>query len=90
VILEAILTVVKVLLQFIFALLPDIPNFEVGLLESLNTYIGYIFNHLELLGFFVRISTIKTLIPLVIIVVNFEHVYHFALWVIKKLPFGMS
>lgn len=85
-ILEAILNLVKILLQFVFALLPDIPNFDVELLSSLTDYINLIFDNLGLLGFFFPISTFKIIIPLLIVVINFEHIYHFALWILKKIP----
>lgn len=85
-ILEAIMNLVKVLLNVVFALLPDVPNFDITLLDSLTQYINMIFNNLGLLGFFVRISTIKALVPLVIIAINFEDIYHFIMWVVKKLP----
>lgn len=87
-ILEAIFSLIKILLDFVFALLPNVPNFDIALLSSLNTYIDLIFDNLGLLGFFVDINTVKVLVPLVIIAINFEHVYHFALWVIHKLPIG--
>lgn len=80
------MTLVKVLIEFVFALLPNIPSFNVKLLDDLTTYINMIFDNLGLLGFFVDVSTIKVIIPLLIIAINFEHIYHFALWVIKKLP----
>lgn len=85
-ILEAIMNLVKVLLNVVFALLPDVPNLDITLLDSLTQYINMIFNNLGLLGFFVRISTIKALVPLVIIAINFEDIYHFVMWVVKKLP----
>lgn len=89
-ILETILNLIKVFLQFFFGLLPDVPSLELTLLDSLTQYINMIFTNTGLLGFFVRISTIKALVPLIIIVINFEHIYHFALWVIKKLPFSID
>lgn len=89
-ILESILNVAKNLLHFIFLLLPDVPNLNITLLDSLSTYIDMIFSKTGLLGFFVRIGTIKILVPLIIVVINFEHIYHFALWCIHKLPWSID
>lgn len=86
-ILEVIMNLVRGLLDTVFALLPNVPDFDITLLDSLTTYMNMIFDNLGLLGFFVRISTIKTLTPWIIIVISFESVYHFALWVIHKIPF---
>lgn len=85
-IIEVIINLVTILLKFIFDLLPDVPDFPQSLLSSIDNVTSVVFNNLSLLGLFVRIDTIKILVPLVIIVVNFEHIYHFAMWVIKKLP----
>lgn len=86
-ILESVMSLVRVLLDTVFAFLPNVPDFDITLLDSLTTYINMIFDNLGLLGFFVRVSTIKVLTPLVIIVVMFEDIYHFILWVLKKIPF---
>lgn len=79
---------IKTILEFLFNLLPDVPNFSSNIINSLDSYLDLIFGNLSLLGFFVDISLIKILVPLVIIVLNFEHIYHFAIWIIKKLPIG--
>ena len=79
---------IKTILEFLFNLLPDVPNFSSNIINSFDSYLDLIFGNLSLLGFFVDISLIKILVPLVIIVLNFEHIYHFAIWIIKKLPIG--
>ncbi len=89
-ILEFIIGFIIDLVNFLLSLLPDLPGFDSTILNSLNTFINMIFNNLGLLGFFIHISTIKTLIPLVILVVNFDKIYHFAMWVIRKLPINIS
>ena len=35
-------------------------------------------------------DTIKILVPLVVVVYNFEHIYHFAIWLIKKIPLSID
>ena len=56
-------------------------------MNSYNHVLDVIFNNTQWLSMFVRLETIKTLVPLVIFVINFEYIYHFAMWVIKKIPF---
>lgn len=84
---EGFCSLVSFLLQFIFTLLPDLPSFDVSLLDALTKYVNLIFNNLGLLGFFVDINAIKPLVPLVILVINFERIYHFIIWLINKIPF---
>ncbi len=85
-----ILDLAKLLVDLIFAVLPSLPQLDVSILTSLNGFVNLIFDHLDLLGFFVRISTIKTLVPLVILAANFDHIYHFSMWIIRKLPINAS
>lgn len=89
-ILKAIFDLILFLLKTIFGILPNIPQFPDSLLSSLNTVFSTIFNNLDLLGIFVRIDTIKILVPLLIIVVNFEHIYHFTMWIVKKIPLSID
>ena len=86
-ILESILEVVYQLLNLIFLLIPDIPPLEISLLADLNSFIDLIFDNLGLLGFFIDISTLKALVPLLVIVYNFEHIYHFLMWCLNKIPY---
>lgn len=85
-----VLDVAKLLVNLIFLILPDLPQFDVSILKSLNDFVNLIFDHLDLLGFFIRISTIKTLVPLIILASNFEHIYHVMMWIIRKLPINAS
>lgn len=85
-VLETIVSITTAFLEIVLSLLPDLPDFPESFTASIDNVINIIFSNINLLGLFVRISTIKKLVPLVIVVVNFEHIYHFAMWVIKKLP----
>lgn len=85
-ILEALLTVAVALIHWVFALLPNVPDFNITLLEDLTGFVNLIFNNLQLLGFFIDINMLKTMIPLIIIVINLEHVYDLCMWVISKIP----
>ena len=85
-----ILDIAKSLLDIIFTVLPKLPQFDISVLNSLDTFVNLIFNNLDLLGFFIRIPTIKILVPMIILASNFEHIYHLALWIIRKLPIGAS
>ncbi len=85
-IITAVLELCEMLLTIIFGLLPDIPNFDSGVLNSLNGFINLIFDNLDLLGFFIDIELIGALIPWLIIILNFEHIYDFVMWIVRKIP----
>lgn len=89
-ILELIITGITAVLKLVLGILPNIPQLPDSITSSIDRVMNVIFNNVGLLGIFVRISTIKLLVPLVIIVVNFEHIYHFVMWIIKKLPLAID
>ena len=85
-ILEAVLNLVKNLLFICFGWI-SIPAFPEGLTSSIDTFLDLIFNNLTLLGFFVRPATIMIVIPILIILLNFEEVYKITMWILRKIPF---
>lgn len=85
-IVTAVLELCEMLLTIIFALLPDLPNFDSSVLNSLNGFINLIFDNLDLLGFFIDIELVSALIPWLVIILNFEHIYDFIMWIIRKIP----
>lgn len=85
-ILEAILNLVSSLLQICFGWI-NIPSFPLELTESINSFLDLIFNNLSLLGFFIRPTTIALVVPTLIILLNFEYVYKFTMWILRKIPF---
>lgn len=89
-IIQFLFNIILTLLKTIFSVLPDLPQLPSALLASVNTVMTVIFDNIKLLGFFFPISTIKIMVPLILIVINFDKIYHFTLWVVKKLPIGVK
>ncbi len=85
--LELLINPIYAIVMGIFTLLPTSGMFPESLVDSINHVLDVIFSHLDWLGMFIRLDTIKTLIPLVIFVITFEYTYHIVMWVIKKIPF---
>lgn len=73
-------------IKTLFSIVPNLPSISSEILSMLTDFLSLIFDNLTLLGFFIRISTIKLFVPLIILVVNFEHVYKIIIWLIKKIP----
>lgn len=86
-IIESLLTLISNFISFILNLLPNLPSVPDKIYNSVNGFINLIFSYCGLLGVFVDLDLIKTLIPLLIIVINFEYIYRLVLWVIRKIPF---
>lgn len=65
----------------------NIPAFPEELKNGINSFFDLIFDNLSMLGFFIRPTTLKIVIPLLIIVINFKYIYKISMWLIKKIPF---
>lgn len=84
---ESLFNGVTSLIDGILNLLDVLPEFPEDLVTSMDSFFFLIFDNLSLLGFFVRLDTVKILIPLVIVVMNFEDIYAFVMWILRKIPF---
>ena len=84
-IIESILNLVKVLLTFCFNWinLPDVPS---PITSSIDSFFNLIFDNLTLIGFFVRPITFQVAIPLLVIIINFDKLYHITMWILRKIP----
>lgn len=88
-ILEAILKVFSKIVTTLFSFikLPDMPAEVTEAIDFVFVYIKQGINFI-LLPF--SPTFLKVLLPLVLVVANFERLYHFVLWIIKKLPFSID
>lgn len=85
-ILENLLNILFSSLEVILSILPDIPSLPHELLSSAYSFIDLIFDNVGLLGLFIPISTIKVVVPLVLVIVNFDKIYKLTMWVLNKIP----
>lgn len=84
-IIELILAVFMVVIQGVFSWI-NLPDFPPEVAEGISTFFDFIFDNCSLLSFFIRPTTVRIVIPIVIIALNFEHIYHFTIWILKKIP----
>lgn len=88
-IIELFIKICGSLIIWILTVLPDIPSVPSSFLTSINKVFDVIFSNLGLLPMFIRIDTIKILVPLLLIVINFEYIYNLVMWILRKIP-GLS
>ncbi len=65
----------------------NIPSFPSGLAGSIDSFLSLVFDNLSLLGFFIRPATIRLVVPVLLVVINFELIYKLVMWIVRKLPF---
>ena len=85
-IIETILNIIFNLIKFVFSWL-NLPAFPEELSNTINNFLDIIFDNVSLLGFFIRPATLNILIPALIIIINFEKLYKFIMWILRKIPF---
>ena len=61
-IIEGLLSIINLLLSFVFGLLPNLPSFPEDLSNSINYILDVIFNNAGLLGLFIHINTLKIIL----------------------------
>lgn len=85
-IIESVLNLFSSALKLIFAWIsiPDAPEQVQEVVDQLITYmqsgIGFLYIIFDM-------SLVKALLPFVLIVANFEHVYQLVMYVLRKIPF---
>lgn len=83
---ESLLTMIASLIKLIFGWisLPDLPS-------SITTVIDKLFDVLTssigLMGVFIDLSMVKLLLPVLLIVINFDEVWKFSMFIVRKIPF---
>lgn len=84
-VIELILSCILFLLQACFSFI-NLPQFPPEVSNTINGVFNFIFSNAGLLTFFIRIETLRVVIPVLLILLNFEHLYHFTIWILKKIP----
>lgn len=87
--LDNILIIVFKIFEFIFNFLfgwINLPNVPFSVSNTVNTYLNYIFDNLDILSFFVRVSTLQTIFKLFIAVYIFKYTFKFIMFIIHQIP----
>lgn len=83
-----VLSLVFLVVDFILSLLGTIPSFPVGFLDSIISYLSMVIDYGSGLFFFViRPATFFVAIDILAFIWFAEPLYHFVMWVLRKVPF---
>lgn len=85
-IIVGLLNVIKLLLDLIFNILPNLPPFPTSLNNAIEYVLNIIFDTASLIGLFVHMDTVAILLPMALLVINFNRIYHILMWLVKKIP----
>ena len=67
-----------------FQIVPNVPSL---FRTIVNYFIDFIMAPVRILLFLTDVNFVKVAIPLVIVIINMEHIWDGIMWVLKKLPF---
>lgn len=87
-ILEAIFSLIGILIKFVFRLLPNIPNVPEQVSGTVTKYIDIVCKNSTFLSFFIDVSYVRIIITILIILFGFRQSYKFIMWIYHKLPFS--
>ena len=85
-ILEAVFDLIAAFIKLIFGFinLPDLP-------DKISSIINQLFNAIEgslgLLSIFIDFDVLRILLPVLLVVINFDEVYKFVMFIVRKIPF---
>lgn len=90
-VISGLFDLIKGLVNLVLSIFPNLPDVPSEFSEIINYVLDLIFESgASILGLFVHINTIKILVPLVIVIVNFEQIYKLIMWIVKKIPLSIS
>lgn len=85
-IIKGLFNLVLGLLKIIFAPI-NLPQLPDGIQSILDRLLEVLLSAVGLLEVFVRPQTLLVVVPLLIIIYNFEHVWNGIIFILKKIPF---
>lgn len=85
-IIKGLFNLVLALMQIIFAPI-NLPQLPSGIQTIFDNLLTAMLNAVGLFEVFVRPSTLQLLIPIVIVLVNFEKLWNGIIFILKKIPF---
>ncbi len=83
---SVLLNLISLLIKLIFGLLPSLP--QISFLTNILTFFNNtICKGLPLFCFFIRPSTVLTILPIALALFIFKYTYFLLMWIAKKIPF---
>lgn len=85
-IIKGILELFFSLLQIVFSPIA-LPQLPAKASSYLDQFIDWILGGYNVIGTFIDLGMVKTLIPIVIVIANLDKVWSFIMFILRKIPF---
>jgi hypothetical protein len=76
----------QAIVNAIFAMLDVLPSLPASVMTVIDKVFQLLFSSIALVSIFIDINMVKTLIPFVIAILNFDKLFKFIMFVLKKIP----
>lgn len=86
-IIENLVNGILFVIRSVFSVLPNIPNLPDNMLNSIDSFFEVLKNSVSFFYFFVSPTMVKSSIAIIFIISQFENIYKFTMFIIKKIPF---
>lgn len=85
-IVEGIVNMLVSLLKVVFGWI-DLPDLPDGIDTVIDELFGYLEGGMGLLSIFLDIDMLRLLLPVLLIVINFDKAYKLTMFILRKIPF---
>lgn len=75
------------IIDVLFMMLDVLPNFPTKVITVINSVFDLMFSAVNLVGVFLDFNMVRTLIPIVILILNFDKIVKLIIFAVKKIPF---
>lgn len=86
-IIELLFSAIIGIINLLLSALPSIPSLDDSVINAFSNFFDTLSMGKGIFFFFIRPSTAITCLSIALIIVNFEHIYKFLMFIIKKIPF---
>ena len=84
-VIESILEAIRVLFFKLFSFI-NLPSLGDEFSEAYEYFESMLLTASSMIDLFIPWNLVKFGLPLVVAVMNFEHIYRFIMWILKKIP----
>ena len=82
-ILESVFNLISGLIKIVFGWI-NLPDSVTSIIDELFSLIS---GSMGIIGIFIDLNMVKILLPVLLIVINFDEVWKFTMFILKKIPF---
>lgn len=81
---------ISTLIQTVFGVLPELPDMPTGITNALETATDFIIYGVRVISSMIGWEFMLIVMPILIILANFNWIYHLTIWILRKLPIGVN